>query len=155
MKKSILSLLLLVNLVWADFTRDDVKKVVTDNVTKLMWQDDNRTIGDANKKTWENAITFCENLDFAGYTNWHLPNFNELYSIADRSKYNPAMSSVFINVVSSFIGRLLLMLVTLLMLGLSTSTTAMTTTTIRRVLIMFVVFAQQIDYFDDFDIVNN
>jgi hypothetical protein len=87
--------------VWADFIRDDVKKVVTDNVTKLMWQDDNRTIGDANKKTWENAITFCENLDFAGYTNWHLPNFNELYSIADRSKYNPAMSSVFINVVSS------------------------------------------------------
>ena len=96
MKKNILSLLLLVNIASADFIRDDSKEVVLDTSTNLIWQDNN----DAKNitKTWEEAITYCENLDFAGYTNWHLPNFNELYYLADRSINNPALSDVFDNV---------------------------------------------------------
>jgi hypothetical protein len=99
--KNIVSLLLLVSLANGDFLRDEIKEVVLDTSTNLMWQDDNRTIGDSNKKNWNDAISFCQNLNFAGYDDWYLPNFNELYALADRSKYNPALSDVFENVVSS------------------------------------------------------
>ena len=102
MKKSICSLLLLASLASGDFLRDDSKSIVLDTSTNLMWQDDNRTIGDTNKKNWDDSISFCEGLDLAGYTNWHLPNFNELYGLANRNKYSPAISEVFQNVVSSY-----------------------------------------------------
>jgi hypothetical protein len=87
MKKYILSLLLLVSLVNADFIRDDKKEVVIDSSTDFMWQDDNRTIGD-NKKKWVDAINFCETLNFASYNDWHLPNINELFMLARSIKSN-------------------------------------------------------------------
>ena len=101
MKKSILSLLLLASLASGDFLRDNTKEIVLDTSTNLMWQDDSRAIGDTNKKNWADSLSFCEGLSFAGYADWHLPNFNELYGLADRSKSNPAISEVFQNVVSS------------------------------------------------------
>ncbi len=103
MKRSISGLLLIVGLssaLLADgrFVRDDVKEVVTDTKTNLMWQDnsDAKTL----KKNWEDAIDYCEDLNFGGYDDWHLPNYNELYSLADRSRYNPSIDPAFKNVVS-------------------------------------------------------
>jgi hypothetical protein len=90
------------SLVYGEFLRDDIKEVVLDTSTNLMWQDDNRTIGESNKKNWSNAISFCESFDLGGYDDWYLPNFNELYVLADRSTYNPALSEVFENVGSDF-----------------------------------------------------
>ena len=83
----------------ADFIRDDAKEVVNDTTTCLMWQDDNasKTV----TKNWQEAIDYCENMNFAGFDDWRLPNFNELYSIGDRSRYNPAIKDAFVNVVSS------------------------------------------------------
>jgi len=101
MKKNILSLLLLVNLANADFIRDDIKQIVMDTSTNFMWQDDDETIGDANKKSWSDAISYCEAKTLGGYNDWKLPNFNELYNIADRSIYSLAISPVFQNKVSS------------------------------------------------------
>jgi hypothetical protein len=83
----------------AEFIRDDKKEVVLDTKTNLMWQDNNETIGD-NKKTWNEAITYCEGLSLGGFSDWYLPNYNELYYLADRSRYNPALSPKFVNVVS-------------------------------------------------------
>lgn len=100
MKKIILITLALSAFLWADFTRDDVNNTVTDNTTKLMWQDDNNgTVGAG--MDWESAISHCEALTLGGYADWRLPNFNELYSIADRSTSNPAIDVIFQNVEST------------------------------------------------------
>ncbi len=100
MMKSILGLLVLSGLLMADFVRDDAKEVVNDTTTCLMWQDDNasKTV----TKNWQGAIDYCEELSFAGFEDWRLPNYNELYSIGDRSKYNPAIKDAFKNVSSSY-----------------------------------------------------
>ena len=83
----------------ADFVRDDGVEVVNDTTTCLMWQDNNasKTV----TKTWQDAIDYCEDMNFAGHDDWRLPNFNELYSIGDRSKTNPAIKDAFENVSSS------------------------------------------------------
>ena len=105
MKKNILGLLLIIgistNLVASDrFVRDDTKEVVVDSATNLMWQDD----ADAKSvtKTWEDAIDYCDNLTLGGYSNWHLPNYNELWGVADRSRVNLAIDPAFKNVVSNY-----------------------------------------------------
>lgn len=91
------SLIVFPTLLIAEFLRDNIKEIVLDTSTNLIWQDDNTpaTI------TWKNAISHCENLSLGGYNDWRLPNFNELNSLADRSTYKPAISSVFQNVFSS------------------------------------------------------
>jgi hypothetical protein len=43
--------------------------------------------------TWENALAACENLDFAGRTDWRLPNVTELHSVIDVTQ----REGVFIN----------------------------------------------------------
>lgn len=58
---------------------------VTDNVTGLMWQRQD----DGNARTWDNAIAYCDSLNFAGYTGWRLPSKKELVSIVDYSKLYP------------------------------------------------------------------
>jgi len=50
---------------------------------------------------WQESIDYCEDMSFAGHDDWRLPNFNELYSIGDRSKSNPAIKDAFVNVSSS------------------------------------------------------
>lgn len=97
MKKIILITLSLSAFLWADFTRDDVNNTVTDNTTKLMWQDDDNGTVTGTGMAWEAAITHCEALTLGGYDDWRLPNFNELYSIADRSTSNPSIDAAFIN----------------------------------------------------------
>ena len=83
--------------IWADFTRDNTTQIVTDNNTKLQWQD-NESVS----KKWTEAIDYCEALTLGGYNDWRLPNQNELRSIADRSKKEPAISATFQNVVSNY-----------------------------------------------------
>ena len=80
---------------YGNFTRDNATQVVTDSTTGLQWQDNVNIT-----KTWTQAIDYCEALTLGGYSDWRLPNFNELYFIADRSKRNPAIDSAFQNVVS-------------------------------------------------------
>jgi len=78
------------------FTRDDTLEIVTDNVTGLQWQDD--TNAKTIKKTHAQAIGYCENLNFGGFTDWRLPSLVELQSIIDNSKkYSPSIFSVFQN----------------------------------------------------------
>jgi hypothetical protein len=46
---------------------------------------------------WEEALTYCENLTLpaGGYSDWRLPNRNELQSIVDYSRFNPAIDTNF------------------------------------------------------------
>ena len=96
MKNILIVAFLLLTNVSADFIRDNTLEVVNDTATCLMWQDDNasKTV----KKTWQEAIDYCEDMSFAGYDDWRLPNFNELYSIGDIWAYKPAIKNAFKNV---------------------------------------------------------
>jgi hypothetical protein len=80
------------------YSRDDTKEVVVDNVTQLMWQDN----ADANTitKGWTDAVAYCEDLTLGGYSDWRLPSIEELRSIIDIGRYDPAINPVFQNVVS-------------------------------------------------------
>lgn len=78
----------------ADFIRDSEKLVVTDTKTGLMWQDD---IGVNRNMDWVSAIIGCEYLTLSGYSDWRLPNINELKSLFDNTKVNLALSPAFIN----------------------------------------------------------
>jgi hypothetical protein len=80
--------------------RDNIKEVVIDTKTHLMWQDnsDVKTL----KKNWQGAKSYCQNLSFAGYHDWRLPAINELISITDDTRYYPAINTNFENVVSYY-----------------------------------------------------
>ena len=54
-----------------------VAGVVTDKVTKLIWQ---RAV-DLGSYTWDTAKTYCGSLALAGFTDWRLPTRIELVSI--------------------------------------------------------------------------
>ena len=99
MMRSILILFVAVGVLNAKFIRDDIKEVVLDTKTNLIWQDDGNA--KTNSLNWSEAITYCEDLSLGGYSDWHLPNFNELYYLANREKFNPAMDSGFNNVSTS------------------------------------------------------
>ena len=58
--------------------------VVNDSTTGLMWQKEYVT------KTWQQALKYCEDLSYAGYTDWRLPNKNEAASLLD---YDKSMTS--------------------------------------------------------------
>lgn len=95
----------------AGFSRDDRLEVVKDDIYRLMWQDQQfmdssatlsplSAMGDKynNKMTYDEAVEYCENLTFAHYDDWRLPTINELLSITDDSRYNPAINKAFKNV---------------------------------------------------------
>ena len=98
MKKILLIMIGLSCLVQAEIIRDSATGIVRDTATKLEWQDD--VLG--NSMAWEAAITQCEVLILGGHSDWRLPNINELKSIVDRSKFDPAIVTGFINTSSSF-----------------------------------------------------
>ncbi len=97
MKQILLIMIGLSSLSFAEFNRDG--GIVTDSISLLQWQDN--SIGE--KMTWESAIDYCENtLTLGGYDDWRLPNINELKSIVDRSRSNPAIMSGFDNFSSNY-----------------------------------------------------
>lgn len=91
--KIVVSILSLCVVLLADFVR--VNNAVTDTETGLTWQDDGNV---TMKHIWTAAINYCESLELNGFQDWRLPNINELLSIVDRTKSEPAISTVFVNV---------------------------------------------------------
>ena len=63
--------------------------VLTDATTGLMWQ---RAFV---SKSWQEALSYCETLDEGGYTDWRLPNKNELASLINYNKYGPASDHIY------------------------------------------------------------
>lgn len=76
---------------------DNGDGTVTDNVTGLMWAGDGIGSGCANgaTMTWYQAIDWAENLTFAGYSDWRLPNATELQSIVNYENYAPSLNTTF------------------------------------------------------------
>ncbi len=71
--------------------QDNLDGTITDNVTGLMW------VRDPSPTTmnWESAVTYCENLDYAGHNDWRLPNINELFSILSQRDEDPVEKYMF------------------------------------------------------------
>ena len=70
--------------------------VVKDSTTELYWQK-----GYATDKTWQGAIEYCENLTLGEYSDWRLPNYNELASIIDFTRKDPAVNTTYLSMPTS------------------------------------------------------
>ena len=68
----------------SNFTMSPGNKVATDNLTGLVWQKDY-----ASDKTWQEAFAYCKSLNnenYGGYSDWRLPNKNEVSSLLDPAR---------------------------------------------------------------------
>ncbi|MBM2837512.1 MAG: hypothetical protein HW415_137 [Deltaproteobacteria bacterium] len=77
---------------------DNGNGTVTANKTGLIWQkqDNNKT------RDWSNAMSYCDGLILAGYSDWRLPSKDELETLVDRSKSSPSIDTTFFpNTISS------------------------------------------------------
>jgi hypothetical protein len=66
---------------------------ISDNATGLMWMQDDSAKG----MNWQDALSYAENKDFAGYTDWRLPDSKELESIVDYTRSPKTTSSAAID----------------------------------------------------------
>ena len=62
---------------------------ISDLATGLMWQQ----ADDGIARDWQTAISYAENLVFASYSDWRLPNAKELQSIVDYARSPTATNS--------------------------------------------------------------
>ncbi len=46
-------------------------------------------------RNWADAKQYCEDLVLGGYDDWRLPNIDELETIIDYSRFDPAIDPVF------------------------------------------------------------
>lgn len=75
---------------------DNRDGTVTDRASGLVWQKADSGRG----MTWQDALTYAENLTLAGHDDWRLPNAKELQSIVDYTRSpdatdSPAIAPVF------------------------------------------------------------
>jgi hypothetical protein len=61
-------------------------EVVIDHITGLTWQ----RRDDGIKRTWYEAMDYCDSLALAGYSDWRRPAWNELQSMANYGYLDPA-----------------------------------------------------------------
>ena len=108
----------------SDYTRDDDKEVVVDNLTGLIWQDnadvesvtkqwltdenydicdDNNSAPECYDTSGDTATSYCENLELGGYSDWRLPTSKELEGIVDYGRTDPSIdTSVFQHTSSNY-----------------------------------------------------
>jgi len=72
------------------FFLDNSDGTITDLKTGLMWQKE--PLG---PYKWDEALSITATLQLAGYSNWRLPDRNELLSLVDFSTANPAIATTF------------------------------------------------------------
>ena len=95
-----------VDTAWWPRFKDNSDGTVTDNLTGLMWAKDASLGG---TKNWVDALAYANNLSLgnegcgSNYTDWRLPNINELKSLVAASNNYPPLPSghPFTNVQSS------------------------------------------------------
>ena len=59
--------------------------IVLDMYTGLIWQETYET-----SKDWKDALSYCESLNYGGFKDWRLPDLNELSTLVDYERNNPA-----------------------------------------------------------------
>ncbi len=87
---------------------DNGDGTVADNCTGLTWLKDTADVsGDGaidqqDRVNWQAALKYCDELDYAGHTDWRLPNAGELQSIVDYGRFLPAIDPLFGSVASTW-----------------------------------------------------
>jgi hypothetical protein len=76
-----------------DVYRDDAKEVVIDTQQKLMWQDSYKA--EYVEKSFDEARAYCQDLNFAGFTDWYLPSLRELKTIQKPDNYPQSIDKAF------------------------------------------------------------
>ena len=76
---------------------DNGDGTVTDEVTGLMWQQ----TPSSNDYSWEEAKSYCEGLELAGYDDWRMPSLKELFSISDFSSGWPYLNETYFDLANS------------------------------------------------------
>jgi uncharacterized protein DUF1566 len=79
---------------------DNGDGTISDKATGLMWQKDDNKKG----MDWEEALSYAENTELAGYSDWRLPNAKELQSIVDYSRSPQTTNSAAISPVFNISG---------------------------------------------------
>ena len=69
---------------------DNGDNTVTDTSSGLMWSKATLTEDEVDQAGAEAA---CTGLELGGHTDWRLPTVEELFALADRSRYNPAINT--------------------------------------------------------------
>jgi hypothetical protein len=72
---------------------DNGDGTVTDNVTKLMWQQEAPITN--SRFLWAEAVTYCRTLSLGGYRDWRLPSLIEFWSLMDFDRQNPCIDTTF------------------------------------------------------------
>ena len=70
---------------------------ITDRNTGLMWMQNDSGKG----MDWEDALGYCEKLEYAGYSDWRLPNARELQSLVDYTRSPATTNSAAIDPIFS------------------------------------------------------
>ncbi len=81
----------------------DGDDVILDRATGLMWAADGNEAGcnDGGGLNWVDTIAYANTLDFAGFTDWRVPNINELLSIINHAVASPSTyGAFFVNTVA-------------------------------------------------------
>lgn len=74
--------------------------MVEDKTTNLIWE--NISFANlANTLSWSDAVARCHNLTYGLYSDWRLPNKNEISSVLDYTKANPVFDTDFFSNISS------------------------------------------------------
>ena len=90
---------------------DNGDGTITDNCTGLMWKtcSEGQTYGagpvctgDASTFTWVNALSQCEGLNYAGHSDWRLPNAKELLSIVNYQNSDPAINTTYFPATAAY-----------------------------------------------------
>ena len=72
---------------------DNSDGTITDSATGLMWLQNDSGKG----ILWENALSYAENFEYAGHSDWRLPDAKELESIVDYTRSPDHTSSAAID----------------------------------------------------------
>lgn len=90
--KYLILFLIFVSLLDAQIYRKN-SQVVVDTNEKLMWVDDISVVKIL--KTHEEAIPYCEELKFAGYSDWRIPKIEEFKTIVDKKNLKNYIKKAF------------------------------------------------------------
>jgi hypothetical protein len=75
----------------SDTYLDNGDGTITDTSTGLMWLASDAGVA----MEWKEALSWSEDLDYAGYTDWHLPDVKELQSLVDYAGSYPAIDNTY------------------------------------------------------------